>query len=80
METNFLSNCCNAFIVQADQQGHGKCSDCGENCVPEEPDTTEEIYHIPDLSWQTVLAIATAVFLIDAIQNFYWSFYERAIP
>ena len=34
----YLSNCCGAEILMADRNGHGKCSDCLENCCPEEPE------------------------------------------
>ena len=37
----YLSNCCYEEIVMADQDGHGKCSDCGENCTPAEPENEE---------------------------------------
>ena len=30
------SNCCGAEIVMADKDGHGKCSNCKENCVPDD--------------------------------------------
>lgn len=30
----YTSNCCDAPITMADANGHGKCSDCKDNCVP----------------------------------------------
>lgn len=30
-----VSNCCGADILNPDSQGHGKCSSCKENCVPD---------------------------------------------
>lgn len=30
------SNCCGADILLADSDGHGKCAECFENCVPDE--------------------------------------------
>ena len=74
MEIDILSNCCYAFIVQADQQGHGKCSECGDNCVPESVNEEKE-YTIPDLSWKTVLVVSSAMLLIDGICNIIWSFH-----
>jgi len=74
MEMNFLSNCCDAFMVQADQQGHGKCTQCGDNCTPE-IEKEEPVYILPDLSWQVVFLIASAMFIIDGLCNMYWSFH-----
>lgn len=34
--TDKVSNCCGASILGQDQNGHGKCSMCKENCVPSE--------------------------------------------
>lgn len=31
---NYLSNCCGEPILDPDPHGHGKCSECYENCVP----------------------------------------------
>lgn len=30
----YLSNCCEAKIEMHDDNGHGKCSNCHENCTP----------------------------------------------
>jgi len=27
------SNCCDADVLQPDSNGHGKCSECLENCT-----------------------------------------------
>jgi len=32
----YTSNCCSASIISPDSQGHGRCSECLENCVPDE--------------------------------------------
>jgi|GEM_PF-1653151 len=31
-----ISNCCGAEVLQPDSNGHGKCSECFENCTSEE--------------------------------------------
>jgi hypothetical protein len=41
--SEFVSNCCGASIWQPDHNGHGNCSDCGENCTPEEEEDEETI-------------------------------------
>jgi len=81
-EPEFISNCCCAIILQADIDGHGKCSECGENCVPQEEEleiisiTTVPITAVsdieqdtPDLSWKLVFAIAAVLLLIRLIQD-----------
>ncbi len=30
---NELSGCCEALILDADKNGHGRCADCKENCT-----------------------------------------------
>jgi hypothetical protein len=34
IETEPTSSCCDADILFIDINGHGKCSDCKENCTP----------------------------------------------
>lgn len=34
-ENEKTSNCCDATVLMADKNGHGKCSECKENCVSE---------------------------------------------
>jgi len=57
---NLLSNCCGAEILQANKDEHGRCADCMENCIPEEPEdmigfegTSEALKKLTIISNQT---------------------------
>jgi len=81
-EPIYFSNCCAASIIQADAQGHGKCSECGDNCVPAEEEleiisiTTVPVTQasgieqdLPNLSWRLVIAIAAVLLLIRLVHD-----------
>lgn len=37
-----MSNCCGAWILNQDKNGHGTCEKCLEYCAPGEPEEIEQ--------------------------------------
>jgi len=80
-KTEFISNCCSGTIIQTNAEGHGICSECGQNCVPEKesefvsirPIPIEQMKgikrDIPDLSWNTVFYVAVFLLLLAFIRD-----------
>lgn len=61
MTSNFISNCCFEPIKHHDHNGHGLCSCCNENCVPEEEEEDESEEDIVNTMGRLFDAIGNAL-------------------
>ena len=63
------SNCCSAEILSPDAQGHGRCANCKENCVPEDREPTETKVAIDGVINKVLTEVVLTKFAIKVLST-----------